>query len=78
LPRPTLFGELIVGDGEDPTLLAWLAASLLAFLPPIARMGLMTEAMPSQDDLERSLGTALLEARSQIEFPAQICGWVKI
>jgi hypothetical protein len=77
LPLPILFREIPTGGGENSPLYAWLADTMPSMLPQLARMGIVIDEM-SIGTLENTLRMAVVEARSQIEGPAQVCAWAKI
>jgi ubiquinone/menaquinone biosynthesis C-methylase UbiE len=78
LPLPELFREIPVGDAEQSLLYAWLERTLRSVWPQLVEMGVATaEGFPTDRTME-GVRTALVQARSQIEGPAQVCAWVKI
>lgn len=78
LPRPALFSETPVGGGIDAPHYAWLAGVTRTLLPRIVETGLVTAEALAIDTLESRLRSAAVEARSQIEGPAQVCAWTSI
>jgi SAM-dependent methyltransferase len=78
LPTPNLFREVPVGGGSDSLLYAWIAETLRSVWPQLIGMGLVTEELTSAETLETRLRSAVIEARSQIEGPAQVCAWMKV
>jgi ubiquinone/menaquinone biosynthesis C-methylase UbiE len=78
LPCPKMFGGSIVDGGGEPAFYTWLAATLLNLLPQIERMGLATDKLPTLEDLEQRLRADVRDAHSQVQIPAQICGWVSL
>lgn len=78
LPQPLLFCETIVGGGLDSALYAWVTETLKSFLPQLAKIGVTLDGLIGIEALESSLRVAVVEARSQITAPAQVCAWAKI
>jgi hypothetical protein len=78
LAQPTLFCETLVGGGVYAPHYAWLAELTRTLLPQIIESGLATAEMVAIDTLEGRLRSAVVEARSQIEGPAQICAWARV
>ena len=77
LPRPDLFCETPVGGGIDSPLYAWAAETLQSFLPQLAKMGIVFDESVGIETLETRLRNAVIEARSQIVAPGQLCGWAR-
>jgi ubiquinone/menaquinone biosynthesis C-methylase UbiE len=75
LPFPNLFSEELVGGSADSPLYASLAELLQTLQPQLERMGIMTAETIAMDGLESRLRDAVIEARSQIYGPAQVCAW---
>jgi SAM-dependent methyltransferase len=78
LPQPHLSCETLVGGGVDSPLYAWMAETLQSFLPQLAKIGIVLSEVVAIETLESSLRAAVVEARSQIVAPAQICAWARI
>jgi ubiquinone/menaquinone biosynthesis C-methylase UbiE len=78
LPQPTLFSETPVGGGADAPHYAWLADTTRTFLPPMVQIGVATAESVAIETLESRLRSAVVEARSQVEGPAQVCAWTSI
>lgn len=78
LPQPHLFSETLVGGGVDSLLYAWAAETLNSFRPQLTKMGIALSGFTDIETLESSLRAAVVEARSQIVGPTQICAWVRI
>jgi hypothetical protein len=77
LPRPDLFWETPVGGGIDSPLYAWAAETLQSFLPQLAKMGIVFGESVRIETLETRLRNAVIEARSQIVAPGQLCAWAR-
>jgi ubiquinone/menaquinone biosynthesis C-methylase UbiE len=77
LPRPDLFCETPVGGGIDSPLYAWAAKTLQSFLPQLAKMGIVFGESVGIETLETRLRNAVIEARSQIVAPGQLCAWAR-
>ncbi len=78
LPLPKLFGEIPIDGGASSPFYSWLAETARSIQPQLVQMGILTNDGMAIDTLENSLRTAAVEARSQIEFPAQVCAWTRI
>jgi ubiquinone/menaquinone biosynthesis C-methylase UbiE len=78
LPEPDLFCETLVGGGIDSPLYAWAAETVRSFLPQLAKMGIVLGELLGVETLESRLREAVVEARSQIVGPAQVCAWARI
>jgi ubiquinone/menaquinone biosynthesis C-methylase UbiE len=78
LPPPALFSETPVGGGVDAPHYAWLAGVARTVLPRIVESGVVTAEALAVDTLESRLRSAVVEARGQIEGPAQVCAWTRI
>jgi ubiquinone/menaquinone biosynthesis C-methylase UbiE len=78
LPEPDLFCETLVGGGIDSPLYAWAAETVRSFLPQLAKMGIVLGELRGIETLESRLREAVVEARSQIVGPAQVCAWARI
>jgi ubiquinone/menaquinone biosynthesis C-methylase UbiE len=77
LPRPDLFCETLVGGGIDSPLYAWVAETLQSFLPQLAKMGIVAGELVGIETLESRLREAVVEARSQVVAPGQVCAWAR-
>ena len=77
LPQAHLFCEGILGGGLDSPLYAWLSETLHSFLPQLAKIGIKLNELIGMATLESNLRAAVVEARSQIVAPAQICAWAR-
>ena len=78
LPQPHLSCETLVGGGVDSPLYAWMAETLQSFIAQLAKIGIVLSEVVAIETLESSLRAAVVEARSQIVAPAQICAWARI
>ena len=78
LPQPMMFSDTAVGGGDDAPHYAWLAGVAQTLLPRMVEFGITTAEEVAIETLESRLKAAVVEARSQIEGPAQICAWTKI
>jgi ubiquinone/menaquinone biosynthesis C-methylase UbiE len=78
LPVPNLFREMIVSGGERSPLYAWIAETMRSVWPQLVEMGIVTEEVIPAETLSTKLRSAVIEARSQIECPAQVCAWTRI
>jgi SAM-dependent methyltransferase len=78
LPSPNLFGELLIGGGEQSPLYSWIVESLRSVQPQLVKMGIVTADGLPLATLEASLRKSVVEARSQIIGPAQICAWTQL
>lgn len=78
LPLPDLFCETPIGGGADTPLYTWVVETIRSVLPHIVQGGLSTAETLAIDSLERRLRDAVVEARSQIEGPAQLCAWTTV
>jgi SAM-dependent methyltransferase len=77
LPTPTLFRDVPVGGGEHSPLYAWIAETVRSVWPQLVRMGIANGDRPPEL-LESKLRSAVRQARSQIEGPAQVCAWTRM
>jgi hypothetical protein len=77
-PQPTLFSETLVGGGADAPHYAWFAEVIWTLLPQMVQSGVATAETVAIETLESRLRSAVVEARSQVEGPAQICAWTRI
>jgi ubiquinone/menaquinone biosynthesis C-methylase UbiE len=78
LPQPALFSETPVGGGADAPHFAWLADVARTLLPRMVETGVVTAETVAIDTLESRLRSAVVDARSQIEWPAQVCAWTRV
>jgi 2-polyprenyl-3-methyl-5-hydroxy-6-metoxy-1,4-benzoquinol methylase len=78
LPAPNLFREMLVGGGTSSPLYAWLADTMRSVWPQLVEMGIATEVAIPAESLATRVRSAVVEARSQIEAPAQVCAWTRI
>jgi ubiquinone/menaquinone biosynthesis C-methylase UbiE len=78
LEQPELFSETAVGGGLDAPHYAWLAGVARTLLPRMVDLGVVTAETLAIDTLESRLRSAVVEARSQVEGPAQVCAWTRI
>jgi ubiquinone/menaquinone biosynthesis C-methylase UbiE len=78
LPQPTLFCETPVGGGVDAPHYAWLAETTRTLLPQMVQSGVATAESVAIETLESRLRSAVVEARSQVDGPAQVCAWTSI
>jgi SAM-dependent methyltransferase len=78
LPVPHLSRELVVGGGSRSPLYAWLADTMRSVWPHLVEMGIASEEAFPAETLASRLRSAVVEARSQIEAPAQVCAWARI
>jgi len=77
-PQPTLFCETPVGGGVDAPHYAWLADTTRTLLPQMVQSGVATAEAVAIETLESRLRSAVVEARSQVDVPAQVCAWTSI
>jgi SAM-dependent methyltransferase len=78
LAPPTLFSETAVGGGVDAPHYAWFARVARTLLPRMVETGVVTAEVLAIDTLENRLRSAVVEARSQVEGPAQVCAWTRV
>ena len=78
LPYPHLFSEELVGGSADSPLYRSLAEILQTLQPQLERMSIRTAETIAMDGLESRLRDAVIEARSQIYGPAQVCAWARL
>jgi ubiquinone/menaquinone biosynthesis C-methylase UbiE len=78
LPQPALFSETPVGGGVDAPHYAWFAGVARTLLPRMVETGVATAETVAVDTLESRLRSAVVEARSQVEGPAQVCAWTSV
>jgi ubiquinone/menaquinone biosynthesis C-methylase UbiE len=74
LPQPQLFSETPVGGGVDAPYYAWLAGVTRTLLP----RRVVTAETVAIDTLKSRLRSAVVDARSQVEWPAQVCAWTRV
>jgi ubiquinone/menaquinone biosynthesis C-methylase UbiE len=78
LPEPQLFSETPLGGGSEAPHYAWLANLARSLLPLLEQLGLGTAESLGIETLEHRLRSAIIDARSQVEGPAQLCAWASI
>jgi ubiquinone/menaquinone biosynthesis C-methylase UbiE len=78
LPCPDLFAEVPIGGGESSPLYQWLAETARSLMPRLLKLGAVNEEDVSIDALEARLRADVVAARSQVEFPAQVCAWARV
>jgi ubiquinone/menaquinone biosynthesis C-methylase UbiE len=78
LPVPNVFREMLVSGGVDSPLYEWLADTMRSVWPQLVEMGIATETASPAETLASKVRSAVVNARSQIEFPAQVCAWARI
>ena len=78
LPYPHLFCEKLVGGSADSPLYGWLAELLQSLQPQLDRMRIVPGDTYTMEGLESRLRDAVVEARSQIFGPAQVCAWARL
>jgi ubiquinone/menaquinone biosynthesis C-methylase UbiE len=78
LPYPHLFCEKLVGGNADSPLYGWLAELLQSILPQLDRMGTVPGETFTMEEFESRLRDAVVEARSQVFGPAQVCAWARL
>jgi SAM-dependent methyltransferase len=78
LPYPHLFCEELVGGSADSPLYGSLAELLHTLQPQLEKMRIMPAETIATDGLESRLRDAVVEARSQIYGPAQVCAWARL
>jgi hypothetical protein len=77
LPVPNLFREILVSGGVNSPLYEWLADTMRSVWPQLVEMGIATETAKPAETLASKVRSAVVDARSQIEFPAQVCAWAR-
>jgi SAM-dependent methyltransferase len=75
LPCPHLFCEKLVGGSADSPLYGSLAELLQSLQPRLDRMRIVLGDTFTMESLESRLRDAVVESRSQIFGPAQVCAW---
>lgn len=78
LPQPALFSETPVSGGVDAPHYAWLAGVARTLLPQMVETGVVSAETVAINTLEIRLRSAVVEARSQVEGPAQVCAWTRV
>jgi ubiquinone/menaquinone biosynthesis C-methylase UbiE len=78
LPCPHLFCEKLVGGSADSPLYGSLAELLQTLQPRLERPSTMSAETIAIEGLESRLRDAVVEARSQIYGPAQVCAWAQL
>jgi ubiquinone/menaquinone biosynthesis C-methylase UbiE len=78
LPYPHLFCEKLVGGSADSPLYGSLAELLRILQPQLERMGIVPTQTITVEGLEAQLRDAVVEARSQIFGPGQVCAWARL
>jgi ubiquinone/menaquinone biosynthesis C-methylase UbiE len=78
LPAPNLFREMLIGGGAGSPLYAWLADTMRSVWPQLVKMGIATQDARSAETLAARVRSAVVEARAEIEAPAQVCAWARV
>lgn len=78
LPYPHLFCEKLVGCGSDSPLYGSLAELVQSLKPHLERTGSIPAGTVEMEGLESRLRDAVVEARSQVFGPAQVCAWARL
>jgi ubiquinone/menaquinone biosynthesis C-methylase UbiE len=78
LPHPNLFCEKLVGGDADSPLYGSLAELLQSLQPQLDRMRIVSGETFTMAGLEKRLRDAVVEARSQVFGPAQVCAWARL
>jgi ubiquinone/menaquinone biosynthesis C-methylase UbiE len=78
LPCPNLFCEELVGGSPDSPLYGLLAELLQTLQPQLEKMRIMPAETIVMEGLESRLRDAVVEARSQVFGPAQVCAWARL
>jgi 2-polyprenyl-3-methyl-5-hydroxy-6-metoxy-1,4-benzoquinol methylase len=78
LPQPTLYCETPVGGGADAPHYGLLADLARTLLPRMIETGIATAEVVCIDTLENRLKAAAVNARSQVEWSAQVCAWTRV
>jgi SAM-dependent methyltransferase len=78
LPYPHLFCEKLIGGSADSPLYGSLAELLKTLQPQLKRMRIVATETIAIEGLESRLRDAVVEARSQIYGPAQVCVWARL
>jgi ubiquinone/menaquinone biosynthesis C-methylase UbiE len=77
LPAPNLFREILIGGGSSSPLYMWLGHTMRSVWHQLVEMGIATGQAISAETLATRVRSAVVEARSQIEGPAQVCAWAR-
>jgi SAM-dependent methyltransferase len=78
LPYPHLFCEKLVAGGPDSPLYGSLAELFRTLQPQLEKMGVTPTKTIGIEGLESRLRDAVIEARSQIFGPGQVCAWARL
>jgi SAM-dependent methyltransferase len=78
MPAPVLFREAVVVGGISSPVYAWVADAIRNIWPQLAAMGIATEEAISAETLANRLKSTVVESRSQLECPAQVCAWTRL
>jgi hypothetical protein len=78
LPYLNLFCEELVAGSADSPLYGSLAELLQTLQPQLEKMRIMPAATIAMEGLESRLRGAVVQARSQIYGPAQVCAWARL
>jgi ubiquinone/menaquinone biosynthesis C-methylase UbiE len=78
MPYPNLFCEELVGGSADSPLYGSLAELLQTLQPQLEKMRIMPAEALAMEGLESRLRDAVVQARSQIYGPAQVCAWTRL
>ena len=78
LPYPLLFCEEIILGSADSHLYRSLAELLQTLQPQLERIRIRTAETIATDGLESRLRDAVVQARSQLYGPAQVCAWARL
>jgi ubiquinone/menaquinone biosynthesis C-methylase UbiE len=78
LPQPQLFSETPAGGGVDARYYAWLAGVARTLLPRMVDTGVATAETVAIDTLKSRLRSAVVDARSQVAWPVQVCAWTRV
>jgi ubiquinone/menaquinone biosynthesis C-methylase UbiE len=78
LSYPNLFCEELVGGSPDSPLYGSLAELLQSLQPQLRKMRIMPAEAIAMEGLENRLRDAVVDARSQIYGPSQVCAWARL
>jgi hypothetical protein len=78
LPPPNLFREVQVSSGENSPFYEWFADTMRSVWPQLVEMGIAAETAKPAETLASKVRKAVVDARSQIELPAQVCAWTRL
>jgi hypothetical protein len=78
LPYPHLFCEKLVGGSAHSPPYGWLAELLERLQPQLDRMRIVPGETFTTERLESRLRDAVVEARSQVFGPGQVCAWARL